>query len=158
MLALLLGQLFAVDIKAYLLLVGVDLDLDLILGAVRIALGADMHERLVAPPRFIDVEAVLLGLAVKRDQALMVHTRLAALVAGVGGKVVHVPDVGRPQPFVAVKAAEHVLMVDGLVFLGVVTAAGMAAVQVRHTLGTVLAEAQRAVRVAEVEEVHPEVV
>ena len=49
-------------------------------------------------------------------------------------------------------------MVDGLVFLGVVTAAGMAAVQVRHTLGTVLAEAQRAVRVAEVEEVHPEVV
>ena len=88
----------------------------------------------------------------------MVHTRLTALVAGVGSKVVHVPDVGRPQPFVAVKAAEHVLMVDGLVFLGVVTAAGMAAVQVRHTLGAVLAETERAVRVAEVEEVHPEVV
>ena len=88
----------------------------------------------------------------------MVHTRLAALVAGVGGKVVHVPDVGRPQPFVAVKAAKHVLMVDGLVFLGVVTAAGMAAVQVRHTLGAVLAETERAVRVAEVEEVHPEIV
>ncbi len=34
-LARLLGQLFAVDIKAYLLLVGVDLDLDFILRAVR---------------------------------------------------------------------------------------------------------------------------
>ena len=67
----------------------------------------------------------------------------AALVAGIGGKVEHIPDVGTPQPLVAVKAAQHILVVDSLILLGVVAAVGVGAVQVRHTLGAVLTEAQR---------------
>ena len=154
----LLGELFAVDKQGNRFLVGVDLDLDLAAGALGKALGADMHKRVLAPPRLVQVEAVLLGFAVKGDKPLVVHTRLAALVAGIGGKVEHIPDVGTPQPRVALKAAQHIFVVEGLVFLGVVAAAGMLAVQVGHTLGTVLAEAQRAVRVAQVEEIHPQVV
>ena len=58
-LTLLLGQLFAVGVERDLLLVGVDLDFNLILGAVDEPLGADVYERFIAPPGFVDVEAVL---------------------------------------------------------------------------------------------------
>ena len=56
------------------------------------------------------------------------------------------------------EAFQHVLVVDSLVFLGVVAAAGMLAVQVGHALSAVFAEAQRAVGVAEVEEIHPQII
>ena len=88
----------------------------------------------------------------------MVHARLAALVAGVGCKVEHIPDVGRPHPLMPVEAAEHVLVILCLILFGVVAAAGLRAVEVRHTLGTVLGEAQRTARVDQMEEVHPQVV
>ena len=49
--------------------------------------------------------------------------------------------MGGPQPFVAVEAAQHILVVDGLILFGVVAAVRVVAVQVGHTLGTVLTEA-----------------
>ena len=65
MLAGLLCQLFAVRIQGDGVLVGVDLDLDLLLGTVGEPLGADVDEVFLAPPCFIEVEAVLFGLSVK---------------------------------------------------------------------------------------------
>ncbi len=47
---------------------------------------------------FIQVEAVLLRLAVEGHQPLVVHARLAALVPGVRREVEHVPHVGGPHP------------------------------------------------------------
>ena len=87
----------------------------------------------------------------------MVHARLAALVAGVGCKVEHIPDVGRPHPLMPVEAAEHILVILCLILFGVVAAAGLRAVEVRHTLGTVLGEA-RGRPGRQMEEVHPQVV
>ena len=139
-------------------LVGVDLDLDLLLGAVGEPLGADVDEVLLAPPCFIEVKAVLFGLAVKGHQTLVVHARLAALIPGVCCKVEHVPDMGRPQPRVAVKALQHILVVLGLILLGVVAPAGVGTVEVGHALGTVLGKAQRTVGVYQMEKVHPQVI
>ena len=56
----LLCQLFAVRIQGNGFLVGIDLDLDLLLGAVGEPLGADMNEVFLAPPCFIEVKTVLL--------------------------------------------------------------------------------------------------
>ena len=56
------------------------------------------------------------------------------------------------------KAFEHVLVVDGLVFLGMVAAAGMLTVQVGHPLGAVFTEAERPVGIAEMEEIHPQII
>ena len=61
MLAGLLRDLLAVRKQGNGLLVGVDLDFDLAGGAVRKPLGADVDERLIAPPCLIEVEAVFLG-------------------------------------------------------------------------------------------------
>ena len=88
----------------------------------------------------------------------MVHARLAALIPGVGCKIEHVPDMGRPQPRVAVKALQHILVVLGLIFLGVVAPAGVGTVEVGHALGTVLGKAQRTVGVHQMEKVHPQVI
>ena len=70
MLAGLLCQLFAVRIQSDSVLVGVDLDLDLLLGAVGEPLGADVDEVFLAPPCFIEVEAVLLVLRSKVTRPL----------------------------------------------------------------------------------------
>src|SRR5699024_1230285 len=87
----------AVLVQRNFRLVGVDLDGGLGFGAVGITLAADMYERLLAPVSLVGVGSILLDLAVKGDQALVVHARLAALVAGVGGKVEHIPHVGAPH-------------------------------------------------------------
>lgn len=111
-----------------------------------------MDKRLVAPPCLVQVEAVLFGLAVKGDQALVIHARLAALVPGIRCKVEHIPDMGGPQPLVPVEALQHIFVVFGLVLLGVVAPAGVGAVEVGHPLSAVLGEAQGTLRVDQVEE------
>ena len=88
----------------------------------------------------------------------MVHAQLAALIPGIGCKIEHVPHMGRPQPRVAVKALQHILVVLGLIFLGVVAPAGVGTVEVGHALGTVLGKAQRTVGVHQMEKVHPQVI
>ena len=136
MLAGLLADLLAVDVEGDGLLVGVDLHFHLPLRAVGEPLGADVDEILFAPPCFIKVEAVLLGLPVEGDEALVVHARLTALIAGVGCKVEHIPDVGRPHPLMPVEAAEHVLVILCLILFGVVAAAGLSARPAHATGGT----------------------
>ena len=158
MLAGLLAYLVAVYIQGNGALVGINLYGSGAAGALHKALGTDVHKGFIAPPCFIQIEAVLLGFAVKGHKALVVHARLAALVTGVCSKVKHVPNVGGPHPGVALEAAQHVLMVLGLVFFGVVAAVGVCAVQVGHALRTVFAVAERAVGEAEMEEAHPQVV
>ena len=88
----------------------------------------------------------------------MVHARLAALIAGVRRKIEHVPDVRRPHVRMTLEALNHELMVLRLIFFGVVVAAGMRAVQVRHALRAVFAVSEAAVREAEMEEANPQVV
>ena len=85
----------------------------------------------------------------------MVHARLAALVARVGREVEHVPDVRGPKVGALVKELEHVLVVDALVLLRVVLAAGLGGVEVGHGLAAILAHADRAVPVEQAPDAKP---
>lgn len=73
-------------------------------------------------------------------------------IAGVRRKIEHIPDVRRPHVRMALEALNHELMVLRLIFFGVVVAAGMRAVQVRHALRAVFAVSEAALREAEMEE------
>ena len=117
-----------------------------------------MNKRLIAPVGFIQVEAVLLGLSVKCHQPLMVHTRLAALVSRVGREIEHVPDVCRPHPRMALEAFEHVLVVNCLILLRVISSLRGLAVKIRHALRAVLAVAESPLRPLLVEETEEQVV
>ena len=107
--------------------VGVDPDLGHILGAVHIAAAAGVYKGLLAPVRLVQVEGVLFDFAVKGDKALLVLAVFAALVAPVGGKVEHIPDMGRPQPRAVGNHFCHVLVVDALVGFGIVALFGVGA-------------------------------
>ena len=107
--------------------VGVNLDFGHILGAVHIAAAAGMHKGLLAPVGFVQVEGILLDFAVKGDKPLLVFAVFAALIAPVGGKVEHIPDMGRPQPRAGGNHFCHMLVVDALVGFGVVALFGVGA-------------------------------
>ena len=79
-----------------------------------------MHERLIGPVCLVEIEAVLLHLPVKGDKPFMVHAWLAALVARIRGKIEHVPHMRSPHPGMPLKALQHVLMINGLIFLGMI--------------------------------------
>ena len=111
-----------VDVQRDLFLVGIHLDGDSALGTIRKTLRADMHEWIVAPPSFIEIEAVLVRLAIERNKPFVIHARLTALIAGIGCKVKHVPNVRRPYIGVTLKALEHILVILGLILLGMIAA------------------------------------
>ncbi len=120
----------AIDKQPDLGAVGVDLDLGLRLTAVDITLSAQVDHRLCAVPgRLVEIERVLAQRAVKADQTLLVFAVLAALVATVGGKVEEIPNVGGPKPGPCLYHAQHMLMIQRLIFLGVVALFGAAAVE-----------------------------
>ena len=156
--ALLGGKGLAVDVQGNFLLGGIHLDGGHLVSALGVALGADVHELLLAPPGLVEIEGILLGFAVEGHQALVVHAGLATLVAGVRREVKHVPHMIGPHIGVTLEALEHELMVLGLVFLGVVVAAGMGGMQVRHALSAVLGVSQGRLGVAQVEEADPQIV
>ena len=150
--------LFPVQVKRHFVLVGIHLHGELLFCAVPEPLGADMHEGLLAPVGFVQIETIFLGLAVKGDEALMVHARFAALIPGVSGKVEHIPDVGGPHVGIALKALEQIFVINGLVFLGVVSPAGMGGMEVGHSLAAVFGIAQAPAGIDQMEEAHPHVV
>ena len=80
-----------------------------------------MNERFIAPVCFVDVEAVLFCLSVKCHQTLVVHSRLAALIARVRREVEHVPYMCAPHIGMAFETFQHELMVNALVFFRVVS-------------------------------------
>ena len=117
-----------------------------------------MDEGFLAPICLVDVEAVLLCLAVEGHQALMVHARLATLISGIRREVEHIPKMGRPHERTFFEEFQHILIVLALIFLALVAPAGVGAVEIGHTLAAVLRVAQTAVGIDRVEEVHPQLV
>ena len=85
----------------------------------------------------------------------MVHAGLTALVARVSREVEHVPDVRGPEVGALVKELEHVLVVDALILLRVVLAAGLGGVEVGHGLAAILAHADGAVPVKQAPDAKP---
>ena len=150
--------LVAVDEERDFILVGINLDGDAVLRAIHIALGTDMYKGIFTPVCLIEVEAVLFRFTVKCDEAFMIHPRFTALITGVSCKIKHIPDVGCPHPGVALKAFEHVLMINRLIFFRVVAAMGMGGMQVRHTLTAVFGISEATVRINFMEEIHPQIV
>ena len=118
------GDFLAIGIKRYSILIRIDFHFVNGLYPVHKALAADINERFFAPPCFIDIEGILLDLPVKSNQTLMVHAGLAALVAGICGKVEHIPQMGRPHKGALLKEVQHILMVLALVFFRLVTSSG----------------------------------
>ena len=104
-----------------------------------------MHKGLLAPICLVQVESILLDLAVKGDKTLLVLAVFAALVASVGGKVEHIPDMGRPQPRAVSNHFCHMFVVDALVGFGVVALFGVGALVCRVRVRAVLTEADAAV-------------
>ena len=109
-----------IQVQRDLVLVGIDLDLGGVPCPLCIAAASDVHHGLGAPICLVDIEAVLAGLAVHGDQALIVAAAHAALVAGCAAKVEHIPHMGSPQPGTILKHLCHMLMIQGLILLGVV--------------------------------------
>src|SRR5699024_3308259 len=133
----------------------VDGDVPLAGGAVHKAAAADVDHGLGGPVGLVDVEGVLLGLAVVGDKALVVAALDAALVAAVGGKVEHIPHMGGPQVGPGGEGLEHIVVVLGGVLLGVVVVFRVGGVPLEDALGAVLRDAQAAVGVHGVELVQP---
>src|SRR5699024_9332868 len=77
--------------------VGVGGDVPRAGGAGHKAAAADVDHGLGGPVSLVDVEGVLLDVAVVGDKALVIAALDAALVAAVGGEVEHSPHVGGPQ-------------------------------------------------------------
>ena len=113
-----------------------------------------MDERLLGQPSLVGIERVFLILPVKGYQALVVHTVLAALAAGICGKVKHIPHMGGPHPGARGDLADYILVILGLVLLGVIPLLGVRGVPVQR-LTAVLAHAYRPIRVLLVEFVKP---
>ena len=107
--------------------VGVYSDLGHILRAVHIAAAAGMYKGLLAPVGLVQVEGVLLDFAVKGDKSFLVLAVFASLIAAIGSKVEHIPDMGRPQPRAVGNHFCHVLVVDALVGFGIVALFGVGA-------------------------------
>ena len=126
--------------------IGVDLDLGHILGAVHIAAAAQVHKGLLAPIGLVEIEGVFFDLAVKGDKSLLVLAMLAALIASIGGKVEHVPHMGRPQPRTVGNHLSNVLVVNALVALGVVALFRVAALVLGVGVCAILRKADAAVR------------
>ena len=136
-------------------LVGVDIDAALAGGAVRKAAAADMHHRRGGPVGLVNVEGVLLDLAVVGHKALVVAALAAALVAGVGRKVEHVPHMGAPDIGAGREGLEHFVVVVCLVFLGVVVVFRLGGMPGQDGFGAVLRDADRAGGVLFVELIQP---
>ena len=106
-----------------------------------------MHKGLLAPVGLIQVEGVLLDFAVKGDKPLLVFAVFAALVAPVGGKVEHIPDMGCPQPRAVSNHFCHMLVVDALVGFGIVVFFGVGALVGRVGVCAILRKTDAAVGV-----------
>ena len=106
-----------------------------------------MHERLLAPIGLVEIEGVFFQLAVKGDKSLLVLAVLAALIAAIGGKIKHIPHMGRPQPRTVGNHLCDMLMVNALVTLGVVALFRVAALVLGVCVCAVLRKADAAVRV-----------
>ena len=151
----LLADFLAVDVQNDGVLVGVDLDLGGLACALCVAAASDVDHRGLGPVSLIDKVAVLLGLAVHGDEALVVAAAHAALVTGSAAEVEHVPDVGSPHPGTVLEDLCHVLVVQCLILLGVVLALRRVAVPVDDALAAVLGNADADVGVVGVELVQP---
>ena len=106
-----------------------------------------MHKRLLAPIGLVEIEGVFFELAVKGDKSLLVFAVLAALVAAIGGKIKHIPHMGRPQPRTVGNHLCDMLVVNALVALGIVALFRVAALVLGVGVCAVLRKADAAVRV-----------
>ena len=140
------GKQFAVQIQTDLVLVGVGLDLGDLLSAVHIPAAAEVDKRLgVVPGRFVQIKSILLELAVEGDKPFLVFAVLAALVPAVRAEIEQVPHMGGPQPGPRFDHAQHMLVVDALVALGVVALLRRRALIRRVGIGAILRKADAAV-------------
>ena len=156
--SLLLADLLAVQEQRYFVLIGVDLDLDGLTGALGVAAAHNVHHRLLEPVCLIEVEALLAGLAVDGDQTLVVAAADAALVTGCAAEVEHIPDMGGPDPGAILKDLRHMLVIEGLVLLAVILALRVAAVPVHDALTAVFGHAKADVGVLGMELIQPRAV
>ena len=134
------GKKRTVHIKRYLRLIGVHFDLGLVFASVEEALAAEMDERFpLVPGGFVKVECVLAQLPVKGHKTLLVLAVLSALVTSVSGEIKEVPHMGRPEVRPFFYHPKHVLVIQRLVFLGIVPLLGtrrmIGGIGVRAVLG-----------------------
>ena len=137
-----------VHVDAHLTAVGVDFDLGGVLAAVFIALAAEVDEGLpLVPGGLVEIKRVLAQRAVKGHKPLLVFAVLPALVAAVGGKVKEIPHMRRPEIGPRLDHFEHMLVVQRLVFLGIIALFGAGGVEGGVGVRTVFGKADDALGV-----------
>ena len=135
----------AVDKQLHGRLVGIDLHQRLFADAVHIALSADVDEGILRKPGLVCVERILLILAVDGHEAFGVLSLSAALFALVRAEIEHVPDMGRPQIRALLNLTDHCLVIQRLIFFGIVTFPRIPGVPVQ-AVGAVLRQSQCLIR------------
>ena len=146
--SLLRADQLVIHIQGNLALIGVRLDLRFLCRPVHIPFPAKMDERLFfVPGSLVQVESVLAQASVKGDQSLLIFAVLAAFVPAIGGEVEQVPYMGGPQIGPCFDHAQHMFMVQRLVFLGVIALFRMLAVEGRIGIGSIFGKADDPIRV-----------
>ena len=113
-----------------------------------------MKHRLFWKPSLICIKTVFFILSVKCNKAFMVHTVFAALCAGVGSKVKHIPNMSCPhiRPFCYL--LDYFFVIICLVFLCIIALFGIACVPIK-SLASVLAHTNCFIRIFLMEIIKP---
>ncbi len=136
------GEFLTVHKQGYCALIGINLDFRLILRPVHVTGAAKVDERLCfIPVSLIQVKRVFLRLPVDGHEALLVHAVFAALVPAVRGEIKHIPDMSGPEVRAGFHHFQHMLMIDALIGLCVISLFGMAALKRGIGIGAVFGEA-----------------
>ena len=98
-------------------MVGIDFNIGLGLGALRIATGCDVEHGFAAPVGLVEIVGILAHCAVIADDALVVHAALVALIADAAGVVGILPDKLAPSVVSGVHVAPVLFVYAGLVLL-----------------------------------------
>ena len=117
-----------VDRQRHLCRIGVNAHIPFTGGTVTEAAAGDIDHRLLAPVCLIDIVGILFDFSVHGHKTLIVATLDAALVTHICGKVKHIPRMGRPQPGTGLKDLQHLMVVNGGIFLGIVMVEGLSRV------------------------------
>jgi hypothetical protein len=80
-----------------------------------------MNKWFIAPISFIQVKGVFSHFAVYGNQALLIEAVFTAFITAIGSEVKHIPDICRPKPGTLLDHLKHMLMIDSLITLGIVS-------------------------------------
>ena len=140
----------SVYIQADFIQVGVNRNRCRLARALVEASAIDMDEGLFSEPCLVNIERVLLDLAIHGDKAFIVPSLRAALLAEEASEIKHVPDKGPPDPRTGAEHFQCRLMHHGLIFLSVIHLDRVLGMVGQQGITSVFADRDSAIRILRV--------